>query len=213
MTYLRTFLFLALASMPVLVAQSWEVGAGVGAPFYNSQTFTNPIGNASASLSTGWVASAWLGNNLRGSRVGGELRYDYENADLKLSSGSTHANFGANTQAIHYDFLFHFASREAPVRPFVSAGGGVKFFHGTGKETVTQPLMGIGLLTKTTETKGMLSVGAGIKFNINRLMQLRVEVHDYMTPFPTKVIAPARGSKVSGWLMDFVPMGALALTF
>jgi hypothetical protein len=204
---------LALASTPALLAQTWEVGVGVGAPFYNSQTFTNPIGSASASLSTGWVTSAWLGNNLRGRRLGGELRYDYESTDLKLSSGSTHATFAANTQAIHYDFLFHFASQEAAVRPFVSAGGGVKFFHGTGKETITQPLMGIGLLTRTTETKGMVSVGGGIKFNINHRLQLRVEVHDYMTPFPTKVITPARGSKTGGWLMDFVPMGALAVTF
>jgi len=208
----RALLVLALASTPALVAQSWEVGVGVGAPFYNSQSITNPIGNASASLSTGWVTSAWLGNNLRG-RWGGELRYDYESASLKLSSGSTHASFGANTQAIHYDFLFHFASQEATVRPFVSAGGGVKFFHGTGTETVTQPLMGIGLLTKTTDTTPLLSIGGGIKFNINRRMQLRVEVHDYMTPFPAKVIAPAQGSKTGGWLMDFVPMGALALTF
>lgn len=208
----RALLVLALASTPALVAQSWEVGVGVGAPFYNSQTMTNPIGNASASLSTGWVTSAWLGNNLRG-RWGGELRYDYENADLKLSSGSTHATFGANTQAIHYDFLYHFASQEAAVRPFVAAGGGVKFFHGTGTETVTQPLMAIGLLTKTTDTTPMLSVGGGVKFNLNHRMQVRVEVHDYMTPFPSKVIVPARGSKTSGWLMDFVPMGALAVTF
>jgi hypothetical protein len=208
----RALLVLALASTPALLAQSWEVGVGVGAPFYNSQTITNPLGNASASLSTGWVTSAWLGNNLRG-RWGGELRYDYENADLKLSSGSTHATFAGNTQAIHYDFLFHFASEEAAVRPFVSAGGGVKFFRGTGKETPTQPLMAIGLLTKTTDTTPLVSVGGGIKFNLNHRMQVRVEVHDYITPFPGKVIAAARGSKTGGWLMDFVPMGALAFTF
>jgi hypothetical protein len=59
----------------------------------------------------------------------------------------------------------------------------------------------------------MLSVGAGIKFNINHMVQLRLEVHDYITPFPSSVIAPALGSKTGGWLMDFVPMGALALTF
>ena len=212
MRKLRALFVLALASTPALLAQSWEVGVGVGVPFYNSQTITNPIGNASASLSTGWVTSAWLGNNMRG-HMGGELRYDYENADLKLSSGSTHATFAANTQAIHYDFLYHFTSQEAAVRPFVSVGGGVKFFHGTGQETITQPLMAIGLLTKTTETKGLISVGGGIKFNLNHRLQLRVEVHDYITPFPTKVIALARGSKTSGWLMDFVPMGALAYTF
>jgi hypothetical protein len=58
-----------------------------------------------------------------------------------------------------------------------------------------------------------VSVGGGIKFNLNHMLQLRVEAHEYITPFPTKVITPALGSKTSGFLMDFVPMGALAITF
>ena len=212
MKHFRALLFLGLAASPALLAQSWEFGVGVGGPFYNSQTITNLNQSANASLSTGVAFSAWLGNNLRG-RMGGELRYDYEMSDLKLTSGSTSATFGGNTQAIHYDFLVHFASQEAAIRPFVSAGAGVTFFRGTGHETPAQPLMAVGLLTKTLDTRALVSVGGGLKFNINRVLQLRVEVHDYMTPFPTKVIAPARGSKVSGWLMDFVPMGALAVTF
>jgi hypothetical protein len=40
-----------------------------------------------------------------------------------------------------------------------------------------------------------------------------VEAHDYITPFPTKVITPNVGTKTGGWLMDFVPMAALAVTF
>ena len=214
MRHFRALLFLGFAVSPALLAQSWEVGVGVGGPFYNSQNFSNlnSSSSANASLSTGMAYSAWLGNNLRG-RLGGELRYDYEATNLTLSSGGTHASFGANTQAIHYDVLYHFASQEATVRPFVSAGAGVKFFRGTGRETEVQPLMGIGLLTKTLDTTPLVSVGGGLKFNINHALQLRVEVHDYMTPFPTKVIVPSRGTKTSGWLMDFVPMGALALTF
>jgi len=205
-------LILALACAPAVLAQKWEVGVGIGGAFNNAQKFTNAIGTADASLSNGLAASAWLGNNLHG-RIGGEVRYDYEMTNLRLSSGGTTATFGANTQAVHYDFLFHFTSQEASIRPFVSAGAGVKFFHGTGMETATQPLQGIALLTKTSETKGLVSVGGGIKFNLNRMLQLRVEAHEYITPFPTKVIAPALGSKTSGWLMDFVPMGALAITF
>lgn len=212
MKHFSLLLILAPACVPALFAQKWELGVGVGGAFHNSQTFTNAIGNADASLSSGLVASAWLGNNSRG-RIGGEVRYDYENTNLKLSSGGANATFGANTQAIHYDVLLHFASEEATIRPFVAAGAGVKFFHGTGTETAFQPLEGIGLLTKTTETKGMLSLGGGIKCNINHSLQFRLEVHDYITPFPTKVIAPAQGTKTSGWLMDFVPMGALAFTF
>ncbi len=212
MKHLSMLLILVSASAPALLAQKWEVGVGVGGAFYNSQTFTNPIGNADASLTSGIVASAWLDNNTKG-RIGGELRYDYEDTDLKLSSGGTNATFGANTQAIHYDLLYHFASQEAAVRPFVAVGAGVKFFRGTGTETESQPLMGIGLLTKTSQTEALLSVGGGVKLNLNHYMQLRLEVHDYLTPFPTKVIAPALGTKAGGWLMDFVPMGALAIMF
>jgi hypothetical protein len=208
----RLSLLLLLVCAPVAMAQNWEVGVGVGGAFYNSQTFSNAVGSANASLASGLVTSAWLGNNSH-NHWGGEVRYDYENTELKLSSGATSASFAANTQAIHYDFLYHFTSQEAPVRPFVAAGGGVKFFHGTGKETVSQPLQSIGLLTKTTETKGLISVGAGVKFNFARIFQLRVEAHDYITPFPTKVITPNVGTKTGGWLMDFVPMAALAVTF
>src|SRR5437870_3773702 len=96
----RALLVFALASTPARLVHTWEVGVGVGAPFYNTQTITNPIGSASASLSTGWMTSAWLGNNLRGSRLDGEMRYDYKSTDRKLSLGSTHASFAANTQAI-----------------------------------------------------------------------------------------------------------------
>lgn len=210
MKHFSMVLFLVCA--PAALAQQWEVGVGVGGAFYNSQTFTNAVGNANASLATGVVASAWLGNNSH-ARWGGEVRYDYEDTTLKLSSGSTTASFAGNTQAIHYDFLWHFASQEARVRPFVAAGGGIKMYRGTGTETPSQPLQQIGLLTKTTDTTPLISVGGGIKFNISRMLQFRVEVHDFITPFPTKVITPNQGTKTSGWLMDFVPMGALAVTF
>jgi len=211
MKHISVLLFLVCA--PAAMAQKWEVGAGVGGAFYNSQTFSNAVaGNANASLATGVVASAWLGNNSQG-RWGGELRYDYENTSLKLSSGSTTASFAGDTQAIHYDVLYHFASQEASVRPFVAAGAGIKVFQGTGKESVYQPLQNIGLLTKTNDLTALVSVGGGVKFNFGSRIQLRLEVHDYMSPFPIKVIAPNQGTKTSGgWLMDFVPMAALGIT-
>jgi hypothetical protein len=39
---------------------------------------------------------------------------------------------------------------------------------------------------------------------------LRVEVHDFATPFPKKVITPNLGAKVSGWIHDIVPMVGLS---
>jgi len=208
--FVPALFFTALVS--VAFAQKWEVGAGVGGSFYTTQDYKNASAAAKAGLSDGLAASLWLGNN-SSSLVGGELRYDYEKTDLKLSSGATSVSFGAETHAFHYDFLLHFTPRGARVRPFVAGGGGVKLYRGTGKEAAFQPLSNFALLTKTNETKGLLSVGAGIKVAISHAWQLRLEAHDYITPFPKSVIAPAQGAKTSGWLQDFVVMAGLSVTF
>jgi hypothetical protein len=206
-----TFL-VVLAAAPTAFAQKWEVGVGGGGNFYTAQSFTNPIGNAEGKLANGFIVSGWLGNN-SGRLLGGEVRYDYEQSNLKLSSGGTNVSFGAHTNAIHYDFLLHFASKEARVSPFLAAGAGVKIYTGTGKEQAFQPLSNIALLTKTNELKPMVSVGGGVKFAVTSAIQLRLDVHDYLTPFPKSVIAPAQGSKVGGWLSDFVAMAGLSFTF
>lgn len=207
-----TFLTL-LTAAPAALAQSWEVGVGGGGNFYTSQTFTNSAGNANAKLASGFIVSAWLDNTLS-SQIGGELRYDYEHSDLKLSSNGTSVGFGgAQTNAIHYDLALHFAPRESRVIPFVLGGVGVKDYSGTGKEQVFQPLSNIALLTKTSQIKPLISVGGGIKFQVASNVQFRVEVHDFLTPFPEKVIAPSLGSKIGGWLSDFTATAGLSFSF
>ena len=210
--FLPITFFALLALAPAALAQKWEVGVGGGGNFYTTQTFTSPAGHADATLAHGIAVSAWLGNN--SSRlIGGELRYDYEQSDLKLSSGGTNVSFGAHTNAIHYDFLLNFAPKESRITPFVAGGAGVKVYTGTGKEQAFQPLSNIALLTKTSQLKPLVSVGAGMKFHLARAVQFRVEVHDYLTPFPKDVIAPTATSKVGGWLSDFVAMAGLSFTF
>lgn len=204
--------FVCSVCVPAALAQKWEVGAGVGGSFYTSQTFSNAVTNADAGLSNAVAVSAWLGNN-PGRLLGGELRYDYENSGLRLSSGGGDAKFSGHTNAFHYDFVLNMANGEARVRPFLSAGGGVKLFTGTGREASVQPLSNIGFLTRTTETVGLISLGGGMKFNLTRAAQLRLEVHDNLTPFPKSVIAPAAGTKVSGWLQDFVVMAGISFVF
>ena len=210
--FLPITFFALLAAGPAALAQKWEVGVGGGGNFYTSQTFTNPVGHADAKLANGFAVSAWLGNN-SSKLIGGELRYDYEQSDLKLSSGGTNVSFGAHTNAIHYDFLLNFAPKESRISPFVAGGAGVKVYTGTGKEQAFQPLSNIALLTKTSQLKPLVSVGAGIKFHVASAVQFRVEVHDYLTPFPKDVIAPAAGSKIGGWLSDFVALAGLSFTF
>jgi Outer membrane protein beta-barrel domain len=202
----------SLALVPAAFAQRWEFGGAVGGGFYTSQDVTNPTGSASAKVQSNFIGSAWLGNSGRG-RWGGEIRFDYQMGDLHLSKGSQSASFSGNSYAVHYDVLYHFAETEARVRPFVSAGAGIKVYRGTGAEQVFQPLSDFALLTKDQDLTPLASVGAGVKVNLSQHAQVRLEIHDYFTSFPNKVIAPAAGAKVGGWIQDFVPMVGIAYTF
>jgi len=74
-------------------------------------------------------------------------------------------------------------------------------------------LSNFALLTKDQDLTALASVGAGIKFKLASHLLLRVEVHDYLTPFPKQVIAPAANAKVSGWLQDIVPSVGLGYIF
>jgi outer membrane protein W len=132
--------------------------------------------------------------------------------DLKLSSGGTSTTFGSQSNAVHYDFIFNFASSESAVRPFVAAGAGVKWYSGTGTEQPFQPLSNIAVFSDVRDLRAMGSVGAGVKFNIAKSTSLRLEVHDYMTPFPSKLIAPV-GGNVGGWLQDIVVSAGVSFSF
>jgi len=200
----------ALGSLPAM-AQKWEFGAGAGGGFYTASDITSAAGTAKAKIGTNLAASAWVGNNKAG-KWGGEFRYDYQRGPLQLKQGSTEASFGAESHAIHYDFLYHFAESEAPVRPFVAVGGGLKAYRGTGEEALFQPLSKIALLTKAQDLTAMVSVGAGFKMQLSRRTQLRIDVHDYMTPFPKQVITPAVGATGGSWIHDIVPMVGISFT-
>jgi len=200
---------MALGSLPAALAQKWEFGGGVGTGFYTPKDITSPAGTASAKIDSNIAGSAWIGNDK--GRWAGEIRYDYQRGALALNQDSTHATFGAESHAMHYDFLWQPSSGEARVRPFVSFGGGIKIYRGTGTEAVVQPLSKIALLTKAQDLLPMASLGAGFKVALSPRLQLRLELHDYLTPFPKQVITPAvNGSVGSMWINDFVPMVALA---
>lgn len=187
------------------MAQRWEFGGGVGGGFYTSQDISSPGGSASAKIASNLDASVWLGNNGAG-HWSGELRYDFQMGDLQLSGQGTKATFGAQTHSIHYDLVWNASSAEAAVRPFVAVGAGIKDYVGTGTQVAFQPLENIALLTKASDITPLISAGGGIKFQLSRHTMFRVEIRDYLTPFPKQVITPNAGAKVSGWLMDFVPL-------
>ena len=214
MKHFCSFLFLALAAAtPAAFAQKWEVGFAAGGSFLTSDTINSPAGNAKATRNPGLAVSVYLDNNIGSGLFGGELRYDHENGDLKLSSGGTSATFASQSNAIHYDFLLNFASSESAVRPYLLAGGGVKWYSGTGTEQVYQPLSDIAVFSDVRDLRPMVSVGAGVKFNVAKSALLRLEVHDFLTPFPSSLIAPVSGNSVSGWLQDLVVQAGISFGF
>jgi hypothetical protein len=210
MKIVRTLAVCVALVAPAAVAQSWEVGGAVGGGFYTSQSVTNPTGSASAKIQTNIAASAWLDNLSTSRRWSGELRYDYGRGNLALSQNGTQATFGAESHAMHYDLQWRFASQEATIQPFVSGGAGIKIYRGTGTEAVYQPLSNFALLSKVQDLTALAVAGAGLRVRLSDHLMLRLEVHDYLTPFPNKVIAPAAGAKVGGWLQDFVPSVGLS---
>jgi hypothetical protein len=193
------------------MAQKWEFGGGVGGGFYTSQDVTSPTGSASAKVQSGPAGGVWLGNNGSG-HWSGELRYEYQMGDLALSSGGTTATFGAHTQQFHYDLIWHPKPSESRIRPYLSAGAGIKLYQGTGAQLAYQPLSNFALLTQQQDLTALVSAGGGVKFQISQHVQFRVDVHDYLTPFPKTVITPNVGAKVGGWLQDFVPMVGISYT-
>jgi len=202
----------ALVLAPMASAQKWEFGAGIGGSIYPSNSVTNGSASADVKTETNIAAGIWLANNIS-DHWGGELRLDYSRGDLQLSSGGTTATFGSESYAMHYDFQYHFTNAAAKIRPYVAAGAGIKYYRGIGTEVLLQPLSQFALLTKTTQLEPLISVGGGIKVKMTEHVGLRLEVHDYLTPFPKQVVTPNTGSKISGWMQDFVPMVGLSVLF
>ena len=104
-------------------------------------------------------------------------------------------------------------SMDSPVRPFLAAGAGVKFYQGTGAEPAFQPLSNLVVLSHTTEAQPLVSVGGGVKFRVAKHALLRVDFRDYATPLPTNLLAVPGNSKLRGWIHDFVFLAGVSTTF
>jgi hypothetical protein len=206
--YLLTAILIALPAF----AQKYEFGVQGGISFYDKKTVTNARGSADAGFKLGYAAGFTIGHNMY-QHIGGEVRYTFLQNVMKLNSGSTEATFGSQAHAIHYDFLIHAKGLDSPVRPYVAFGGGIKYYRGTGAEQTFQPLGNIAILTKTSDTKGLASVGGGVKLKMTDKIWLRLDVHDYLTPFPKNIIAPNSGSSVGGWMNNIVGTGGITFTF
>jgi len=194
----------AMCAATAALAQQWEFGGVAGGGFLNSV----PATGATAGFAPGLVAGALVGERLS-PHISGEIRYEFFQSDLQLSSSGQTARFAGQAHAVHYDILYRVRNTESRVQFYGAAGGGMKIFRGTGTEEAYQPLSQYGYFTKTLTIKPMISAGGGVTFRLAPKLVLRAEVRDFITPFPTQVLTPAPGVKFGSFLNDVVPMVAL----
>ena len=212
---MRSFLRVCLMLSPLsggLWAQHWEVGGSAGYGLYRDVSVNNGPLSGKTGFQSGVAFGGVFGNETT-RLIGGEARYTYRSNDMRVSSGSTKATAGAQSHAVHYDVLVHAASSEASVRPFAAIGAGIKYYRGTGKEASFQPLSSLVVLTRTNEVQPLISAGGGIKFRLSNRTQLRFDFRDYMTPFPSSLLALPGNSRAGGWVHDFVLMVGISGLF
>jgi Outer membrane protein beta-barrel domain len=190
----------------------YEFGGGVSGSFYTAKDISNTNGSVKAGFKPGIGASMWLGNDMY-ELISGELRYDYTRQDMKLDGSGGKPVLGSHSHAVHYDIHFHFAERNAKIRPYVLAGGGVKMYQGTGNTASIQPMMNIAVLTATSDLKPMFTFGAGVKVKLNERFMLRFEFRDNISAFPKKLITPVRAEGGDGLVHNFLPTGGISLVF
>jgi hypothetical protein len=208
---MRSLIFsvVILAAGTTAFAQQWEFGAVGGGSILSDVPVSGSAAKATAGFAPGAAFGAFFGENLY-QHVTGEIRYDYMQSDLRLSSGGQTAQFTGAAQAVHFDILYHTNRKESRTQFFASLGGGVKVFRGTGAPQAYQPLSQIGYFTQTQEVKPMVSVGGGLTYQLAPRIFLRAEIRDFVTAFPTQLITPAPGMKFGSLLNDIVPTVGIA---
>lgn len=194
-------------------AQQWEVGGIGGISFLDRVSVTTPTaGNAHAGFAIGPVAGAFFGQRLN-AHWSGEIRYEFFDTNLKISGAGTSASFSGLAHAVHYDLMYHTGHKHSPLQFFVAAGGGMKVFVGTGLQQAVQPLSQFGYFTQTHQVKPMASLGGGLIFNLGPKVAFRAEIRDFISAFPTTVIAPPPSVTYGKLLQDIVPMVAVSYLF
>ena len=212
MRTLGVSILLLAAASACCFGQQWEFGGLGGAGFLSNVNVSSPYGSATTGFQNGLAAGAFVGQNLY-PHISGELHYEFLQSGLQIKSGGQQASFSGNSHAFHYDVILHTNKKGSRTQFFVAMGAGLRIFRGTGAEEAYQPLYQFGYLTKTQQLKPMASVGAGVRFTLAHHFYLRTEFRDFITPFPTQVIAPAPGTKFGSILQEFVPMVAFSYEF
>lgn len=193
-------------------AQPWEIGAAAGFGAYRNGSIYAPAGVAAAGVRNRYAVSIWLGEDLY-PRLAGEIRYTYQDGDPFLSAGTLKTNVQGQSHTLHYGLVAPLRDPGGRWRPYFTAGVGAKLYRVTGPETLNPPLTEIARLRTTSQWTPLAVVGAGIQLRAGRCLFLRLDWLDYITPFPKRVIEPARYATPRGLLHQFTPSIGLSVKF
>jgi hypothetical protein len=187
----------------------WSLGGLGGWATNPEKTVSSSLGDARVRMEPGLVVGAFASHDMY-QFVSGEIRYLYRRNEFGVRSPGQEFRFGGHSHLLHYDIVAHVTRRSAAVRPYLAVGGGVRLFRGTGEETAFQPTDDFVVLTRTREMKPMVSAGAGVKVQANRFT-FRAEFRDYLSPVPNRIILPAPGARLSGWMHDWMPVFGISV--
>ncbi len=155
-------------------------------------------------------------------RWGLETAYTYGVNNLRLfpqDSNRTLA-FGARNHSLGLNPVFHFTGPASMVRPFVTAGAGGMWFKPTGsaKDIARRPdLAALGTGRLDDKFSAAFNYGGGVKVNLNRLLQFRLDARNVLTPFPHFILpgaAPVPGGvyiSPRGWASGLQLTGGVGL--
>lgn len=197
-------------------SDKWEISGVGGASFYRDlkAAGTNPARAAKAGFVNGVAAGAVL-SQTGGGHWGGEFHYLFQTSNMRLrgtDGTSGEADFAAQSHSFHYDALLYFTRRDSRVRPFVAAGPGLKVYQASGQERAFRPLDNVVVFSRDSETKFLLSAGAGVKVKVHPNALVRVDFRDYVTGVPKGFVA-VPGVRLSGQFHNFVGTVGVGVVF
>lgn len=192
----------ALLCASAAFASQWEIGGAAGYGAYHDVSVIAPNGTAEAGIRNRFVLSAVFGEDLY-QHLSGEVRYLYQDGDPFVSAGGIRGNVQGQSHALDYSLLFQFRDRERKLRPYVSMGVGAKYYRVSGPEPFPQPLPDIAALTRHSQWRALATPGAGLKYRAGRRLLIRGDFRDYITGFPTRVIAPVLHGTGHGIFQQF----------
>ncbi len=203
--------FLVVAACSAAAAQQWTVGASAGFGNYGYSGVYSPAGHAKAGIGPRWGFALFLDED-KYEHFGGEFRYFFQEGDTELKVGGSKTARDAESHTWHYDVMAYAFHKEARLRPYAALGAGAKWYR-VKENSPGQPFANYAILAYANDVQPVISGGGGVKYRLSRQAIVRGDFREYTGPFPEKLVIPAPGGRIRGWLHDFVPSFGFGYSF